>query len=213
MCRSCCSDGVLLCCFADADTQNLPAAYSPCASSSPLSELPDSPMNRSRSDAFGLAALNRRLGALGGWAGSSSNLSSASTASNPSSMASKLAQRTTADSLFSQGGGRPLVEGSLDSVTACSRGQHVTCGMRHAPAGLHGRRVQGLAEMHEGNVLKKPLKAIFIPPREVRLPGCCCCLCDNKSGLYATSQVEAAYISRINAAIIQKLYAPRQLLS
>lgn len=56
------------------------------------------------------------------------------------------------------------VEGSLDSVTAYSRGHPV-----HAPAGLHGRRVQGLAEMHESGGLRKPLKAIFVPPREVRL--------------------------------------------
>lgn len=134
--------------------------------------------------AFSLSAtFHKRFNGLGGWVGSSSSLSTTSS-SPPESLASSLAPPS--DSPYGQGAsalnslastlalGRSespsshakahAVEGSLGSVTAYSsaRGHHV-----HAPAGLNGKRVQGLAEMHEANVLKKPLKAIFVPPREV----------------------------------------------
>lgn len=127
-----------------------------------------SPMTRSKSDAVCLSALYKHSGGPAGWFGSSSNLSTADTAwpTGANSVArTSLAARSVSPS--SQLGLRPAaaqVEGSLDSVTAYSRGHPV-----HAPAGLHGRRVQGLAEMHESGVgLRKPLKAIFVPPREVR---------------------------------------------
>lgn len=124
-----------------------------------------------------MSALNKRLGVLGGWVGRSSNLASISRCdSSPSTVVASLASsalqpprspspcRGTNASKFG-------VEGSLDSVTAYSRDHPV-----HAPAGLHGKKVQGLAEMREGSVtallnlngLRRPLKAIFVPPREVR---------------------------------------------
>jgi hypothetical protein len=131
-------------------------------------DAPASPMACSKSDAICLSALAKRSGGPAGWFGSCSNLSAADTASTAgptSTSSSSLAARSESPS--SQLRLRPAaqVEGSLDSVTAYSRGHPV-----HAPAGLHGRRVQGLAEMHEGGGgLRKPLKAIFVPPREVRL--------------------------------------------
>lgn len=159
--------------------------------------------------AFSLGAtIHKRFNALGGWVGSSSSISSpgGSGASPPDSLSSTLGAASDSTD-GGQGGSAPnslastmvlgpegamrlhagtkaAVEGSLDSVTAYSsaRGHHV-----HAPAGLLGRRVQGLAEMHESsaNVLRKPLKAMFVPPREVSavlLPEagwgwCACCLC------------------------------------
>lgn len=137
-----------------------------------LGDMPASPMTRSKSDAaFGLSALNKRLGALGGWVGSSSNLSHLGSVSSgsPSTTASLASTMVPcAESPFRYTAPKFAVEGSYDSVTAYSRGHPV-----HAPASLHGRKVQGLAEMREGaaaplNGLRKPLKAIFVPPREVR---------------------------------------------
>lgn len=158
----------------------------PAAVDFPLSCLPATPNNNNNNAgsacdvpasprACALSALNKRLGALGGWVGSSSNLASISRCnSSPSAVTASLASsalqpprspspcRGNTASKFG-------VEGSLDSVTAYSRDHPV-----HAPAGLHGRKVQGLAEMREGSVtaplngLRRPLKAIFVPPREVR---------------------------------------------
>lgn len=136
---------------------------------------------------FSLSAhIHKRFNKLGGWVGSSSNLS-ANSSSPPESLSSTLtppADSTTSalnslastmmlqgrsespNSSHAVGKGAHAVEGSLDSVTAylSARGHHV-----HAPAGLNGKRVQGLAEMHDApaNVLRKPLKAIFVPLREV----------------------------------------------
>jgi hypothetical protein len=136
---------------------------------------------------FSLSAhIHKRFNKLGGWVGSSSNLS-ANSSSPPESLSSTLippadcntsALNSLASTMMLQGRsespnsshavgkGSHAVEGSLDSVTAylSARGHHV-----HAPAGLNGKRVQGLAEMHDApaNVLRKPLKAIFVPPREV----------------------------------------------
>lgn len=128
------------------------ASGSPASSSSPVcSQLASSPQTATRnnkSDAFGITAtvLNKRLGALGHGPGSSnlSTLSIASSTTTTSSLASTLATTT---GLMEQGNGRGWVEGSLDSVTACSRGQHGMMG------GLQGRRVQGLAEL----TVRKPI--------------------------------------------------------
>jgi hypothetical protein len=140
--------------------------------SSPLCDPPASPMTRSKSEAFGLSALHKRLGGLGGWVGSSSNLSNLSS-SSPTTTASTVSPTMgqaapRSESPFGQSlPAKFAVEGSLDSVTACTRAHPV-----HSPAGLQGCRVQGLAELHEvgsrgGLMLRKPLKAIFVPPREV----------------------------------------------
>jgi hypothetical protein len=137
--------------------------------SSPLCDPPASPMTRSKSEAFGLSALHKRLGGLGGWVGSSSNLSTVST-SSPSTTASTASPTMgqaapRSENPFGHSMAKFAVEGSLDSVTACSRSHPV-----HSPAGLQGCRVQGLAKLHEVGSrggLRKPLKAIFVPPREV----------------------------------------------
>lgn len=105
-------------------------------------------MPRSHSDAA-LCALNQRLGGLARSAGGSSSHSS-----NLGSCASSLL-----------GGSLPsrlMVEGSLGSVTASSRGQV------QSPAALSRKKVQGLADLHDTGRGIKPLKAMFKPPREVR---------------------------------------------
>lgn len=167
-----------------------PLSYSPATPNSntagSVCDVPASPR------ACALSALNKRLGALGGWVGSSSNLASSISRcdSSPSTITASLASSAlqpprSPSPCRGNNAGKFGVEGSLDSVTAYSRDHPV-----HAPAGLHGRKVQGLAEMREGSVtaplnlnlngLRRPLKAIFVPPREVRESEVLAALCERE---------------------------------
>jgi hypothetical protein len=98
-----------------------------------------------------MAAVQARLAGLPALVTVSSNLS---TCSGSSSLGGATA-------------GRLVVEGSLGSITASSRP-----GVQ-SPASLAGRRVQGLAALHDAGAprMRPLMKAVFMPPREVSACG------------------------------------------